>query len=78
MRIYICVIFLGFLISSNIDVDEIIRKVDDNLFSKNRKLKSKMIVHGKRMSRTIEAESWIIGTDSTARIIFRHTVIWFS
>ena len=64
MRIYICVILLGFLLSSDIDVDEIIKKVDDNLFSKNRKLKSKMIVHGKRMSRTIESESWIIGTDS--------------
>jgi len=64
MRIYICILFLGILLSNDVNVDEIIKKVDENLFSKNRKLKSKMIVHGKRMSRTIESESWIIGTDS--------------
>lgn len=57
------VFFISFLfgVESNLVIDEIIKKIDSNLNSKNRVIKSKMIVHGRRVSRTIESKSWIVG-----------------
>ena len=59
------VFFISFLFSveSNFVIDEIIKKIDSNLNSKNRVIKSRMIVHGRRVSRTIESKSWIVGID---------------
>ena len=43
--------------------DEIIQAMDNNLNSKSRVITSKMIVHGRRYSRTIESRNWVVGTD---------------
>ncbi|MBI89427.1 MAG: outer membrane lipoprotein-sorting protein [Candidatus Marinimicrobia bacterium] len=60
--------FLGltsFIHSQNesINIDEIINKMDENLNAKTRITSSKMIVHGRRSSRTIESKSWVIGSE---------------
>jgi outer membrane lipoprotein-sorting protein len=38
--------------------DEILRKVDQNMFSENKIITSRMVIHGRRESRTVEAKSW--------------------
>ncbi len=43
--------------------EEILRKIDANLSSQNRILVSKMIIHGRRESRTVEAKSWVQGME---------------
>ena len=43
--------------------DEIIEKVDQNRIAQNRKVVFEMIVHGRRGSRTITAQSWIEGAE---------------
>ncbi|MBT4735586.1 MAG: outer membrane lipoprotein-sorting protein [Candidatus Marinimicrobia bacterium] len=57
-----------FLISSvfgqkDMTLEEIIQAMDDNLNAKSRILTSKMVVHGRRASRTIESRNWVVGTD---------------
>tara|TARA_Y100001970_G_scaffold289374_1_gene419531 strand:+ start:981 stop:1718 length:738 start_codon:yes stop_codon:yes gene_type:complete len=47
----------------DITVDLIIKKTDRNLNAKSRVLTSKMVVKGRRSSRTIESKHWVIGTD---------------
>ena len=42
---------------------EILKKVDENLTSERKIIQSKMIVHGRRGSRTIVAKSYIEGTE---------------
>tara|TARA_Y100000590_G_scaffold251061_1_gene281955 strand:- start:422 stop:1150 length:729 start_codon:yes stop_codon:yes gene_type:complete len=56
-------IFFSCIICSDINVDDIIDKIDFNLNSENRVMTTQMIVHGRRASRTIISKSWIIGTD---------------
>ena len=46
---------------NEITVQEIISAMDDNLNAKSRVLTSKMIVHGRRSSRTIESKNWVVG-----------------
>jgi outer membrane lipoprotein-sorting protein len=41
--------------------DEVLQMVDANMTSKNRIVTSKMVIHGRRGSRTIESKSWIEG-----------------
>ena len=55
IKILIYIISLSFLSSQTEDmtVDEIIEKMDKNLNAKSRILRSKMVVHGRRSSRTI-------------------------
>ena len=55
--------FVYIVLLSKITVDSIIRKMDQNLNAKSRVLTSKMIVKGRRSSRTIESKSWVIGTE---------------
>ena len=52
-------LFTGILFgkSDRISVDEIISRIDKNLNSKTRVLTSKMIVHGRRGSRTIKTNN---------------------
>jgi len=45
--------------------DEILKKVDENITSENKVLVSEMIVHGRRGTRTMEAKSWIEGTEKS-------------
>lgn len=44
-------------------VEKIIQAMDDNLNAKSRIITSKMVVHGRRASRTIESKNWVVGTD---------------
>ena len=55
---------LSFLMTEeNITVDELLKAMDANLYAKSRVLTSKMIVHGRRSSRTIESRNWVVGID---------------
>jgi hypothetical protein len=45
--------------------EEILKKVDQNMFSQNKIVVSRMVIHGERGSRTIEAKSWQRGTRET-------------
>ena len=47
--------------SNELTVQEIITAMDDNLNAKSRVMTSKMIVHGRRSSRTLEAKNCVIG-----------------
>ena len=38
--------------------DEILKKVDRNMFSENKILNSRMIIHGRRENRSIKSKSW--------------------
>ena len=51
--------------ANDMTIDDIIAKIDKNLNAKNRVLTSKMIVHGRRSSRTIESKNWVIGIDKS-------------
>ena len=44
-------------------VVEIIQAMDNNLNAKSRIITSKMVVHGRRTSRTIVSKNWVVGTD---------------
>jgi len=44
---------------------EILQRVDDNLTSESKIVVSKMIINGRRSTRTIEAKSYIRGTDES-------------
>jgi outer membrane lipoprotein-sorting protein len=43
----------------------ILNQIDKNLTSDNRILTSKMIIHGRRESRTIESKTWVQGIDKS-------------
>ena len=47
----------------SITADELILAMDANLNAKSRILTSKMIIHGRRASRTIESRNWVVGID---------------
>ena len=49
--------------SDDMSVQDIIKAIDKNLNAKSRVLTSKMIVHGRRATRTIESKNWVVGTD---------------
>jgi outer membrane lipoprotein-sorting protein len=51
--------------AQNPDGDAILKKVDENLFSENKIVVSRMIIHGRRGSRMIEAKSWQRKTEET-------------
>lgn len=69
IRIYLCTLISIFLLASvlhsneNLTVDEILTAMDFNLYSESQIMTSKMVVHGRRSSRTIVSKSWIQGTD---------------
>tara|TARA_Y100001970_G_C14228601_1_gene857241 strand:+ start:1179 stop:1919 length:741 start_codon:yes stop_codon:yes gene_type:complete len=49
--------------SKEMTVDDIIQAMDKNMNAKSRILTSKMVVHSRRASRTIESRNWVVGTD---------------
>ena len=65
IKILISFLSFTFLLGQSNDrlVQEIIQAMDDNLNAKSRILTSKMIVHGRRSSRTIESKNWVVGID---------------
>jgi outer membrane lipoprotein-sorting protein len=46
-----------------ISANDIMKAMDENLNAKSRIITSKMIVKGRRSSRTIESKNWVVGTD---------------
>ena len=55
---------ISFLIGKeDITVDELLAAMDANLYAKSQVYTSKMIVHGRRSSRTIESKAWVVGID---------------
>ena len=49
----------------DITIDVILSGIDENIFAKTQVITSKMIVHGRRSSRTIELKSWIAGINKS-------------
>ena len=49
--------------SSDPFAELLIKAIDDNMSSENQVMTSKMIVHGRRASRTIVSKSWVIGNE---------------
>ncbi len=45
--------------------DEVLKKVDENMTAQTKIFVAKMIVHGRRGSRTIESKSWVEGTEKS-------------
>ena len=60
MKLIIPIISFSLLFaqSGEMSVKDIIKQVDKNLNAKSRVLTSKMVVHGRRSSRTIESVSY--------------------
>jgi|TARA_B110000438_G_scaffold66231_3_gene66722 outer membrane lipoprotein-sorting protein len=67
IKIFIILISLSLLSGQRNDmtINDIIAEIDKNLNAKNRVLTSKMVVHGRRTSRTIESKNWVIGIDKS-------------
>ena len=65
IRILVVLLFFNFLFgqSDDVSIQDIIQAMDDNLNAKSRVMTSKMIVHGRRSSRTIESRNWVVGID---------------
>ena len=63
MRILLILVMLGCtaLLAQNPDGKEILKRIDQNMSSENRIFTSKMIIHGRRSSRTIESKTWTSG-----------------
>ena len=63
------ILFLFFLFSflfpqtDQICADDSMKAIDENLNAKSRIITSKMVVRGRRSSRTIESKNWVVGTD---------------
>ena len=45
--------------------DDLLKKIDQNMTADNKIVTAKMIVHGRRGSRTIESKSWIQGSEKS-------------
>ena len=54
---------ITFAQKGQMSVKNIISEIDKNMNAKSRVLTSKMIVHGRRSSRTIESRNWVVGID---------------
>ena len=64
MKVIMTLIVLITMIPVNAQVpsgDEILDKIDQNMSSDSRVFTSKMIIHGRRGSRTVESKSWAVG-----------------
>ena len=62
-QIFLLALFSFSFGQSDMTVEQIIQAIDLNLYAKSRVLTSKMVVHGRRTSRTIESKNWVIGND---------------
>lgn len=63
------ILFLLCLLFSRVEAQnfpegkKILQKIDDNMSSKNRVYVSKMIIHGRRAERVLQAKSWAVGDE---------------
>jgi outer membrane lipoprotein-sorting protein len=64
-NILVLFLLLSFLFprSDQISAKDIMKAMDENLNAKSRIITSKMVVRGRRSSRTIESKNWVVGTD---------------
>ena len=65
INILVLFLLLSFLFpqSDQISAKDIMKAMDENLNAKSRIITSKMVVRGRRSSRTIESKNWVVGTD---------------
>jgi len=64
--IWILVVFTGALPGAQAPSgDRILQKVDENIGSDNKISHSRMIIHGRRASRTVESRSWVQGEEKS-------------
>ena len=49
--------------SGQMSANDIMRAMDKNLNAESRIITSKMVVRGRRNSRTIESKNWVVGTE---------------
>ena len=63
MKLLFIILALGFTtaFAQYPDGNEILKKIDQNMSSENRVFTSKMIIHGKRNTRTIQSKTWTAG-----------------
>lgn len=61
-KITLFILSIFFFSFASIEPDEILKKVDANMSSRNRISTSTMTVYGKRSNRVITAKSWAVGT----------------
>jgi len=66
INVFTCLLILSqglttLMAESEITVEELLAAIDANLYSKSQIYKSKMIVHGRRFSRSIESKTWVVG-----------------
>jgi outer membrane lipoprotein-sorting protein len=65
IKIIALAIFLPGVLIAQPSGDDILDRIDKNMSATSRHVISKMVIHGARTSRTIEAESWSIGDDQS-------------
>jgi len=58
-------VFLPLHLLAQPDGKTILKKIDENMTSENRVSYSKMIIHGRRGDRTIQARTWTVGEDKS-------------
>lgn len=58
-------LFLPGMLIAQPSGDDILDRIDKNMSATSRHVISKMVIHGARTSRTIEAETWSIGDDQS-------------
>ena len=63
MKLLLTMLLIGVAsaMAQNPDGKEVIRRIDQNMSSENRVFTSKMIIHGRRNSRTVESKTWTSG-----------------
>ena len=66
MKNILILFFLSSLLfpqSDQISADDIMKAMDKNLNAESRIITSRMVVRGRRSSRTIESKNWVVGTN---------------
>ena len=63
LKLIFIFIAVPFMLLAQPSGDAILDRIDQNMSSETRHVVSKMIIHGVRATRTIEAESWSIGDE---------------
>lgn len=61
----IFILFLGIVYSQELTGEEILKRIDKNMALESQIVTSKMIIHGVRSTRTIEAKSWTVGEEKS-------------
>ena len=66
MHKWMIVLVLGSSLGAQVpDGNDLLLQIDRNMFSRNKIITSRMIIHGRRASRTIESKSWIEGAEKS-------------